>query len=146
MESNVLRFSLLSPDRQVLQSMEVASVVIPGTEGAIQILSGHARMIGQLVTGVCRATPAGANASEAPVVAVLSSGFFEVHDNHVMVMAETVELSHEVDGARAKRALERAEARIAQEALDDTQFKKNQWKLQRAIIRQQVASGIHSFD
>jgi len=112
---------------------------LTGSEGQIQILPGHAPMIGTLRTGVFRYRSKG----QDPVLGVISTGFFRVSGAEVQVMAETVELKSEIDVNRAKRAQKLAEETLQAADLDGHRFNKYQLKLQRSLIRQQVAG--HEF-
>jgi F-type H+-transporting ATPase subunit epsilon len=133
--SDELKLNVLSPERRLVESILVEEVTLPGSEGQIQILPGHAPMIGSLRTGVFNYKARG----KSPVYGVISSGFFEVRDDEVYVMAETIELQNEIDIDRAKKAQELAEQTLQAADLDEHSFKKYQLKLQRALIRQNLA-------
>jgi len=139
--SEGLKLSILSPERRLVEGAVVDEVLLPGSEGQIQILGGHAPFIGVLQAGFFRYR----TESKEPVTGVLSAGFFEVQGNEVYVMAETLELQGEIDVNRAKKAQQMAEETLKAADLDEHQFKKYQLKLQRAIIRQQLASQNHPF-
>lgn len=129
--------SILSPEKRLATAIEVVSVTLPGSEGQIQILPEHADMIGTLETGEFSYTPL----SGTSVSGVITSGFFEVRGGStVTVTAETVELAKEIDLARARTAQRKAEGALKDPELDQKLFRKYELKLQRAIIRQQVAS------
>ena len=130
-----LRLSVLSPERRFLENTLVDSVTLPGSEGQIQILPGHAAMIGTLSTGLLSYQVADKGEQDG----VVSFGFFEVHDNEVSVMAETIELKQDIDLNRAKAAQQKAETALQSADLDEQRFKKYQLKLQRSLIRQQLA-------
>ncbi len=101
------------------------SVLVTGSEGQVEILPGHAPMVGTLETGMFTyRVPGDPNLHKG----VISSGFFEVRDDRVVVLAE-----------RARKAQGLAEQALTQAALEPDHFKKYQLKLQRALIRQQVA-------
>jgi F-type H+-transporting ATPase subunit epsilon len=129
-----MKLSILSPERRLVEGVLVEEVTLPGTEGQIQILPEHAPMIGALRTGFFNYRSRGKD----PVYGVISSGFFEVRDNEVFVMAETIELKSEIDLDRARRAQQLAEQTLQSADLDEHRFKKYQLKLQRAMIRQQL--------
>lgn len=133
-----LKLSILSPERRLVEKLTVDEVTLPGSEGQIQILTGHAPMIGILNTGTFLYKAPQKDA----VTGVISTGFFEVTEGEVFVIAETLELKGEIDVARAKRAQERAEETLMSADLDEHQFKKYQLKLQRALVRQQLAGHI----
>ena len=132
--AEILKLTLLSPERRLVQSVEVDSVTLPGSEGQIQVLPGHAAMVGTLHTGIFEYQAK----AEGLQSGVISTGFFEVHGEEVSVMAETVELKHEIDVVRAKAAQGKAEAELQDPNLDEHKFRKYQLKLQRSLIRQQL--------
>ena len=132
----VMKLSLFSPERKLLESVDVQEVTLTGSEGQIQILPGHASMVGTLETGIFsyHAT------SGDKAIGVISSGFFEIKDDHLTVMAETVEFSNEIDVSRAKQAQQLAEQTLRESDLSEEKFKKYELKLQRALIRQHVGA------
>jgi len=131
-----LKLTILSPERRLLEGASVQEVTLFGTEGQIQILEGHAPMIGTLETGpFFYRTQDGVQHA-----GVISTGFFEVVDDKVVVTAETLELQGEIDVERAKRAQKLAEDALKDANLDEHQFRKYQLKLQRSFIRQQIGS------
>ena len=71
---------------------------------------------------------------------VISSGFYDVKDDTVNVLAETIELAGEIDLDRAKRAQKAAEENLKAAELTEQSFKKYQLKLERALIRQQASA------
>jgi F-type H+-transporting ATPase subunit epsilon len=131
-----LRVSILSPERRLLEDGKAQWLTLPGSEGQIQVLPGHAAMVGTLRTGSF--TYVGANGQEE--AGFISTGFFEVKDDSVVVLAETIELKGEIDLARAKAAQAKAEAALVDANLDEHRFNKYQLKLQRAIVRQHLSS------
>lgn len=133
--SDTLKLTVLSPERRLLEGAAVRVATIPGAEGQIQILPGHAPMVGSLDMGVFSFETA-----QGTKRGIISTGFFKVLDDHLTVMAETLELEGEVDLDRAKRAQVKAEEALKDPALDEHQFKKFQLKMQRALIRQQLSN------
>ena len=72
-------------------------------------------------------------------IAAVSSGFVEIHNDRVIVLAETLELSQEIDVDRARRAAIKAQERLQAKESFEADMVKWQRKLQRAQIRQQAA-------
>ena len=70
--SSGLKLSILSPERRLLEGVLVEEVTLPGSEGEIQILEGHAAMLGTLETGLFNYRSSGRD----PVQGVISCGFF----------------------------------------------------------------------
>ena len=137
--ANTLKLNVLSPERRFLDQAEVQSVTLPGSEGQIQILPDHVAMIGTLETGIFSYE----RTSGEKVVGAISTGFFEIKDGQLSVMAETIEMGDEIDLTRAKKAQLKSESALQDAALEPEQFRKYQLKLQRALIRQQVAGRDH---
>jgi F-type H+-transporting ATPase subunit epsilon len=141
-QSAELILSILSPERRLLEKEKVQEVTLPGSEGQIQILDGHAPMIGTLETGIFSYRSLDGTLHTGMV----SEGFFEVNENGVNVMAEHLELQGEVNVESAKKAQAEAEEALKDAELDPHHFSDYQNKLQRALIRQQLASHDHNFD
>ena len=129
------KMTLLSPERRLLESTWVTSVVLPTSEGEIEILPGHAAMIGKIDNGLFVVRRENGVTDQG----VLTSGFFEVSGDNVRVFAETVELKGEVDLSRARNAQKKAEEALSAAQVDESTFNKYQLKLQRSIVRQQFA-------
>jgi F-type H+-transporting ATPase subunit epsilon len=134
-----VKLSILSPERRLLEGTEIQSVTLPSSEGQIQIMPGHAKMVGVLEIGVFAYQPV----SGAEHTGFITAGFFEVRGEDVFVMAETLELRGEIDVDRARRAQKDAEDALRDAALDQHKFQEYQLKLQRALIRQQLAAKEH---
>lgn len=129
-----LELIVVTPERQLLRET-VVEVTIPGLDGAIGILPGHAPLITELGIGELsyRTTT-----TSHPVLLSVVRGFSEVLPERVTLLAETAERAEEIDLARAEAAKARAEQRLAS---NDTNI---DWDratvaLQRAVIRIQVA-------
>lgn len=135
--SESLKLTILSPERRLVEGVSVEEVTLSGSEGQVQVLPGHVPMIGTLQPGVFYYRSGGKD----PVWGVISTGFFQVKEDEVYVMAETLELKSEIDVDRAKRAQQLAEETLKAADLDEHHFKKYQLKLQRSLIRQNLASG-----
>jgi len=131
----MLNLTILSPEKKVADKIQVKSVTLPGSEGQIQVFQEHTHMVGTLETGPFAYEPANGNS----VVGVISHGFFEVKADEISVMAETCELASEIDANRARTAQKKAEGALLDPQLDPKNFRKYELKLQRALIRQQIA-------
>ena len=134
MAADSIELIIVTPERQLLQET-VVEVTIPGLDGALGILPGHAPLITELGIGELsyRTTT-----SSQPILLAVLRGFAEVLPDRVTLLAETAERAEEIDLARAEAAKARAEQRLAS---NDTNI---DWDratiaLQRAVIRIQVA-------
>jgi F-type H+-transporting ATPase subunit epsilon len=132
---------IVTPERQLLRET-VVEVTLPGGDGCLGILPGHAPLITEL--GIGELTYHAKGASEAGQLAVIS-GFAEVLGDRVTVLAETAEKPEEIDVARAEEAKKRAEQRLASAASDaEVDWARAAVALQRSLIRIQVARKRHS--
>jgi F-type H+-transporting ATPase subunit epsilon len=125
---------IVTPEKQLLRQ-SVKEVQMPGAEGYLGILPGHAPLITEL--GIGELSYHDASGKESAHLAIIS-GFAEVLPDRVTVLAETAEFAAEIDVARAEAAKARAEQRLSS---GDTNI---DWDrvtvaLQRALIRIQVA-------
>ena len=125
---------MVSPERQLLRET-VVEVTIPGLDGQLGILPGHAPLITEL--GIGELGYRTATSSQSTTLAIVQ-GFAEVLPDRVTVLAETAERAEEIDLARAEAALARAEKRM------DSRDPEIDWDraaiaLQRAVIRIHVA-------
>ncbi|MBI3535584.1 MAG: ATP synthase F1 subunit epsilon [Deltaproteobacteria bacterium] len=134
--TETLKLTILTPERRLLSNFDVDSVTVTGSEGQIQILPGHASMLGVLETGLFSYQ----QQRQEMVSGFISTGFFEVNDNQVTLTCETLELQNEIDHNRARQAQLKAEKILQEASLESSQFKKYQLKLQRALIRQQLTT------
>jgi len=110
--ADLLHLEVATPERQLV-SADVAEVQVPGRDGYLGILPGHAALLGELGTGVL-SYPAGARRCYVAV----QGGFLEVRDNHVRVLATTAERAEEIDLERAREALREAQRQAVNPAVD----------------------------
>ena len=123
---------IVTPTRQLVRA-RTSEVTLPGANGYLGILPGHAPLMTEL--GIGELTFQGAPQG-APIAIV--RGFAEVLPDRVTVLAETAELAAEIDLERAEAAKARAEKRLATGA-HDIDWDRASVALQRALIRIQVA-------
>lgn len=94
---------LVTPER-ILFSEEVRAVRAPGIEGSFGVLSHHAPLLTELTTGLIKVTLADGREE----LIATSGGFMQVRADKTIILADTAELSSEIDMQRAQAALERA--------------------------------------
>ena len=100
-----LQVELVAVERMIW-SGEARMVIARTTEGELGILPGHAPLLGQLAEGGV-VTIRGAEGEDLVVAA--HGGFVSVTERGVSILAETAEISSEIDVERAREALRRAE-------------------------------------
>jgi len=125
---------VVTPERQLLRET-VVEVTIPGLDGQLGILPGHAPLITELGIGELGYRTA---TSRQPTTLAIIHGFAEVLPDRVTVLAETAERAAEIDLARAEAALARAEKRISSHE-PDLDWDRATIALQRALLRIHVA-------
>jgi F-type H+-transporting ATPase subunit epsilon len=134
--ADAIQLVIVTPERQLLSEL-ASEVTLPGAEGELGVLPGHAPLITELGIGPLQFHRASDGVSE-PLAVI--RGFAEVLPDRVTVLAETAERAEEIDVERAKRALERAEKRIAAgPATQDIDWDRATASLQRAMVRLKVA-------
>ena len=134
--ADAIQLVIVTPQRQLL-SQSVSEVTLPGADGELGVLPGHAPLITELGIGELRYKKSDGSVSE-PIAII--RGFSEVLPNRVTVLAETAEFAEEIDIDRAKAALERAEKRIATgPGTQEMDWDRATAALQRAMVRLKVA-------
>ncbi len=135
MSAEAIELIVVTPERQLLRE-RVAEVQLPGADGYLGVLPGHAPLMTEI--GIGELSYPRATGRES-VHLVLVRGFAEVLPDRVTVLAETAERAEEIDLARAEEARARAEKRLAS---GDTNidWDRASIALQRALIRIQVAT------
>jgi len=132
---DALELIIVTPQRQLLRA-KVAAVQLPGADGELGILPGHAPLITELGNGELSYL---SKSGGEPVPLAVLSGFAEVLPDRVTVLAETAERPEEIDVERAKQALARAEQRLAS-GDPDIDWDRATIALQRALIRIRIGT------
>ena len=128
-----LTLEVVTPDRKIL-STEADVVVLPGVEGQFGVLYGHVPFLSALDIGEMYYRDGG----KTEFLSV-SGGFAEVTGTKVTIVAEAAELGREIDIERARRALERAEKRLAMARTENIDWARAEAALRRAMMRMKVA-------
>src|SRR4026208_2195951 len=128
----MIQLTIVTPERSLVNE-QVDELQIPGAEGYLGVLPGHAPLFTELKVGELSYR----KGNEWTSLAV-AWGFAEVLPDQVRVLAETAERAQEIDLERAMRAKERAEQRLSKGG-DGIDYDRARVALQRALIRIQVA-------
>ena len=128
-----IRLDIVTPDHLVAHDA-VTAVMIPGKNGYLGILPGHAPLLTELAPGELEYTSGGAKHS-----LVVNWGFAEVLGDRVIVLAQSCERAEEIDVERAEKAKTRAEERLKR--FDDPQvdMERARESLRRAMARLETA-------
>lgn len=133
MAEKQLLLEVVTPDRKVV-STTADIVVCPGIEGQFGVLIGHVPFLSALDIGEMYYKQGGKTEHLA-----VSGGFAEVTGAKVTVVAEAAEFGREIDIERARRALERAEKRLAAAKTEQIDYARAEAALRRSIMRMKVA-------
>ncbi|HUJ39539.1 MAG TPA: F0F1 ATP synthase subunit epsilon [Candidatus Binatia bacterium] len=137
MEQHKLTLEVVTPEHQVLHE-QVDFVQLPGRDGYLGILPGHAPLLTELGAGILSFEK-----DAVTYYATAIGGFAEVLGDRIIILAERSELAEEIDVGRARAAEQRALKRL-EEKHEQVDFHRAQLALQRALIRMQVAPQVSS--
>ncbi len=98
----MFRLSIVTPEKIVFDS-EVASLIVPGAEGYLGVLSHHAPLITSLQIGRIEFR----DSSEKLQIYSVSGGFIEISHNSATLLADTAEHADEIDAQRAQTSFDR---------------------------------------
>ena len=104
--ADTFQLEIVTPEKKVVDTA-AEQVQIPGKNGYIGILPGHAPLITELSVGEIRYRE---NSAEQRLA--VAWGFAEILPHKVTILAETAERPSEIDLERAREAKERAERRL----------------------------------
>jgi F-type H+-transporting ATPase subunit epsilon len=101
--ADTFQLQVATPERQLVDE-QVTEVQVPGKNGYMGILAGHAPLLSELGSGVMTFEGGGSG----PHVVAVSGGFIEVFENHVHVLADHAEFPDEIQVDAARRELDEA--------------------------------------
>ena len=101
--AGIMQMDVLSPDAYVLQTDEVSYIEVQTTDGGLGIFPGHATMVAALAQAPLKYRDGSNNTHYVYV----DGGFLEIKENKATILSTAA-----IDAARAKAALERAQAKI----------------------------------
>jgi len=131
--TDTFQLEIVTPEKMVVRDV-AEEMKIPGKDGYLGILPGHAPLITELAVG--EITYRKENVTEHLAVAW---GFAEVLPDKVTILAETAERAEEIDTRRAQEAKQRAESAISKSDTEED-FKRTAGDLKRADTRLEVAA------
>ncbi len=105
MAAATMHVDVVSAEESIF-SGEAEFVVLPGESGELGIYPRHAPLITRIKPGTVEITPAGGGEKELIFVA---GGILEVQPKVITVLADTAIRGHDLDEAKAREALQRAE-------------------------------------
>ena len=126
------KLRIISPDR-IFYEGEAIMLELNTLDGLVGIYKNHMPMTYIIEPGVMRITESEESVKEA----ALHSGFMQILQEEITVLAEVVEWPEEIDENRAKEAQIRAERRLAMKEAN-LNAQRAELALRRALTRQEV--------
>jgi F-type H+-transporting ATPase subunit epsilon len=108
--ADTFKLEIVTPEKKVVETT-AAEMQIPGRNGYLGILPGHAPLITELAVGEITFRENSGSGSNEQRLAV-AWGFAEVLPDKVTILAESAERPAEINVARARESKERAEQRL----------------------------------
>jgi len=130
--ADTFQLEIVTPEKMVVKDA-AEEAQIPGKNGYLGILPGHAPLITELAVGEITYQSGGATHHLA-----VAWGFAEVLPDKVTILAETCERPEEIDVKRAEESKQRAEERL-KSGSTQVDYTRAENALQRAQCRLQVA-------
>ncbi len=131
--AETFQLEIVTPDRLVVKDL-ATEVQIPGKNGYMGILPGHAPTITELAVGEISYRDDGITHHLA-----CAWGFAEILPDKVTILAETAERAEDIDVKRAEEAKARAEERL-RSGETTTDYQRALTALKRAEVRLEVAA------
>jgi len=128
-----IHLEIVTPQKRLI-GLDVDEVILPGREGYLGVLPGHAPLLSELDVGQVMY-----RRGNTRHYLSMAWGFAEVLSDRVSVLAEIAERAEDIDRDRAGRARDRAKERLSSQS-GDIDIRRAQIALQKALIRLQVAS------
>jgi F-type H+-transporting ATPase subunit epsilon len=122
-----------TPEKLVIQAT-CTEAQIPGSEGELGILPGHAPLLSTLTSGALRYTTTDGRHE----VLAIHGGWVEVQQTLVRVLTDAAENPEAIDRARAEESLKRAQSRLSH-VVENVDFARALNAMKRAEVRVQVA-------
>jgi F-type H+-transporting ATPase subunit epsilon len=128
-----IQLQIVTPDRQIADA-EVEEVSIPGKEGYLGVLPGHAPLLTELRHGTLEYKQNGKKHYVA-----IHWGFAEVLPGRVIILAELAERAEDIDVGRAESKRQSLEEYLRSNTGSDPEIERARDDLRRAICRLETA-------
>ncbi|MDH3890387.1 MAG: ATP synthase F1 subunit epsilon [candidate division Zixibacteria bacterium] len=111
----MFRLSIVTPEKTFFEA-DIKSLVVPGTEGYLGVLSNHAPLITALKPGRIEFR----DADDRVKITAVSGGFLEVSNNVATLLADAAEFGDDIDIERAQAAYDRERNRLVSAGAGET--------------------------
>lgn len=126
-----LHLKIVTPEKEVL-SEEVDQVNVFTSQGELGILPHHANLMAKLIPGELKIKKSGKTSHFA-----IGSGFIQVQNNTLTVMADLAENSEHIDEKAVEAARKRAEEALEQK-LGDEEYAETLAALEKSLAQLRV--------
>jgi F-type H+-transporting ATPase subunit epsilon len=132
--ADTFQLEVATPER-LLVDEQVNEAQLPGKNGYMGVLAGHAPLLSALGAGLLSYT-----GSSGTHTLVIAGGFVEISDDHVRVLAENADLPQDIQQEAARKDLEAASEEL-KKAQTEEESDKALESMQKAQARLDGASG-----
>lgn len=141
-----IQVEIVTPRRQLFKG-EAQMITMPGIEGEMGVLGGHAPLLTTLNIGEITLQRAD---GETEYIAV-SGGVVEVRPDKVIILARSAERAEDIDVARAEAALARAQEALrtrppAEHRPVEVAYRRSRVRLKVARRRRRTRPGVYAED
>lgn len=126
----MLRLNIVTPERQFLD-VECVNVTLPGKLGEMQVLSGHAAMLAELVSGLVSYE----KSDRELIKFMVGEGVVEVDADQVNLLCEQARYKSEIDKSQEEGLLADLSAQIKNIETGDIEQKRLTVELSRCMAR-----------
>ena len=131
MADNTFKVSIITPERTFYEG-EATMVEFNTVEGEIGVLPKHIPLTTVIAPGICTITEA-----EGSKKAAVHAGLATILPDSVTLLAEIAEWPDEIDVERARKAEDRARARLSEKA-QGLDVLRAEVALKKALVRQDI--------
>ncbi len=131
-----LSVTIVTPEKKVVHKLQVDELIMPAEAGEVTILPGHAPLLTTLGVGVVRTLSL---SNDEQINFLVSYGFAEVRDNHVLILGEDIEPASAIDLELAQKAKSEVEEKILNKVLGEIEYANYLKRLQKEQKKIEVA-------
>lgn len=135
----MFKLNLVTPEKKLVAGQELEEITLPAFVGELNILPGHAPLMTTLEPGILKYRLKG---NQESVKAAISWGYCQVSTEGVNVLAETAVMADEIDIKVLKEHLRHQEGILANETLNDAQWKQTNNEIFRLYAEIELASSV----
>lgn len=131
--SKKINLEISTPER-VIFSSEVNQMTLPTHQGEITILPSHIPLVTSLTAGELKIIR-----GKEEILMAVSGGLMQVDPDRVRILADTAELSFEIDEQRAEEARVRAFKLMQDKSKEEVDYTVLAAKIEKELARLKVA-------